>query len=410
VIQGPEAMLSGRLSEFCGEAKTLMNAKRALVVGIIAVVAMCGSVVLEVKAQSNTIPHAAAGAPTAPSGDKKAEEEFKNIQVLKGVPADQILPTMQFITASLGVQCDFCHVQGAFEKDEKKPKQTARKMMEMMFAINKDSFEGNREVTCNSCHRGSTVPQAIPTVMTEEPKEGMGAPNKAESGMKGSAGPGADQLLEKYVQAVGGAAAIDKVTSRVMKGAIDFSGKSLPIDIYSKDPDKRISFTHMPDGDSVTAFDGHEGWLGTPGRPLREMHGSDIDGASIDADLRLATHLKSMFSAMQTRGTEKIGDHEAYVVVGQRDGKPPIELYFDEQTGLLVRLVRFGETALGRLPTQIDYADYRDAGGVKIPYRWTLARPGGRFTIQISDVKENAPVDDAKFVKPAAPPEPPKAQ
>jgi hypothetical protein len=113
-----------------------------------------------------------------------------------------------------------------------------------------------------------------------------------------------------------------------------------------------------------------------------------------------------MFSEMKVRGTEKIGDHDAYLVVGQRDGKTPIRLYFDEQSGLLVRMVRFGETALGRLPTQIDYADYRDTDGVKIPYRWTLARPSGRFTIQISEVKQNVPVDDAKFAKP---PEPPKS-
>ncbi len=190
-----------------------------------------------------------------------------------------------------------------------------------------------------------------------------------------------------------------------MKGTIDFGGKSLPIDIYSKDPEMRISFTHMPDGDSVTAFNGHEGWLGTPGRPLREMHGSDLDGAAIDADLHLATHLKQMFSELRTRGSEKIGDRDAYIVVGQRDGKPPIRLYFDQQTGLLLRLVRFGETGLGWLPTQIDYADYRDANGVKIPYRWTLARPSGRFTIQVSDLKQNVPVDDAKFVKPAPPQE-----
>jgi photosynthetic reaction center cytochrome c subunit len=204
------------------------------------------------------------------------------------------------------------------------------------------------------------------------------------------------------VQAAGGAAAIDKVSSRVMKGTIDFGGKSLPIDIYSKDPEKRISFAHMAEGDSVTAFNGHEGWLGTPGHPLREMHGSDLDGASIDADLHLATHLKTMFSELRVRGTEQVGEHEAYVVVGQREGKPPIRLYFDEQSGLLVRLVRFGETALGWLPTQIDYADYRDTKGVKIPYRWTLARPSGRFTIQVTEVKQNIPVDEAKFAKPAA--------
>src|SRR6516162_4724418 len=137
---------------------------------------------------------------------KKAEEQFKNIQVLKGIPADQVFPTMQFIAASLGVECDFCHVQNAFEKDDKKPKQTARKMMEMMFAINKDNFQGNREVTCYSCHRGSARPMAIPAVLAEDMKEPMGAPHPADAekrpgeSPKAAATPTADQLLERYVQ------------------------------------------------------------------------------------------------------------------------------------------------------------------------------------------------------------------
>jgi len=393
-----------------------MNAKQAGVPAVIALVAVFGFVRAAAKEQTGGTPHSAASGQVVTNGTKKAEEQFKNIQVLKGIPAEQVFPTMQFITASLGVQCEFCHVQGAFEKDDKKNKQTARKMMEMMFAINKDNFDGHRAVTCNSCHRGNEKPLPIPAVMTEEPKEAMGGPRPTDAKESTGAstrttagpttGPTADQLLDKYVQAAGGAAAIDKVNSRVMKGTIDFGGKDLPIDIYSKDPDRRISFTHMPEGDSVTAFDGHEGWLAAPGRPgARPMQGSELDAASIDADLHLATHLKSMFSAMTREETEKIGDHDAYVVVGERQGKPPIRLYFDEQSGLLVRLVRFGDTALGLLPTQIDYADYRDTNGVKIPYRWTLARPSGRFTIQVSDVMQNVPVDDAKFVKPAAPPE-----
>jgi hypothetical protein len=180
------------------------------------------------------------------------------------------------------------------------------------------------------------------------------------------------------------------------------------VDVYSKDPRKRASFVHLPEGDSVTAFDGREGWLGTPGRPLHEMHGPDVDGAAIDADLHLATRLKQMLTEATVTGTAKVGDHDAYLLLGKREGKPPLQLYFDVQSGLLVRLVRYGETVLGQLPTQIDYADYRDADGVRIPFRWTLARPGGRFTIQISEVKQNVPVDDAKFARPPAPSEPPK--
>jgi hypothetical protein len=208
---------------------------------------------------------------------------------------------------------------------------------------------------------------------------------------------------------VGGAAAIEKITTREEKGTIEFGGKSFPIDIYSEDPDKRVSFTHMPEGDNVTAFDGHEGWLGAPGRPVREMHGPDLDGAAIDADLHFAANLKHLFSAAELRGTEKVGDRDVYVVVGRREGKPPLRLYFDEQSGLLLRLVRYGETPLGRLPTQIDYADYRDENGVKIPLRWTLARPSGRFTIQVSEVMQNVPVDEAKFAKPPEPQPEPKA-
>jgi len=379
----------------------MMSGKSGAVSVGIAAIVICGIVIGGVRAQSATAPQTA-----SPAGPKKAEEQFKNIQVLKGIPADQLIPAMQFITASLGVECEFCHVQGAFEKDDKKPKQTARKMMEMMFAINKDNFEGHREVTCYSCHRGSTDPVATPVVMSEEPKVGAGDTKKPEEGeAKEASGPAAEVLFEKYLKAVGGAAAVDKVTSRVMRGTITFGDRNIPIDIYSKDPDMRVSFTHTPEGDSITAFDGHEGWLGVPKHPVREMHGSDIDAAAMDADLHFPEHLKDMFNMVEVRGSEKIGEHEAYMVMGQREGKAPLRLYFDEQSGLLVRLVRFAETPLGRLPTQIDYADYRNVAGVKIPFRWTLARPGGRFTIQVSEVKANGPVDDAKFAKPAAPPE-----
>ncbi|HUO27335.1 MAG TPA: c-type cytochrome [Candidatus Aquilonibacter sp.] len=334
---------------------------------------------------------------------KLAEEQFKNIQVLKGIPADQLIPAMMFITASLGVECDFCHVEGAFEKDDKKPKQTARKMMEMMFAINKENFDGHREVTCYSCHRGSTKPLATPMVMAEEPKEvdtAMSGANKTGT----ATGPTADQLFEHYLKATGGAAAIEKITSRVEKGTIEFAGKSFPIDIYDKDPDKRVSFTHMPQGDNITDFDGHEGWLAPPGRPVRDMHGPDLDGAAIDADLHLPLHLRNMFSGVRVApGAEKIEGRDAYIVVGQRDGKTPLQLYFDQQTGLLIRLVRFGDTPLGLLPTQIDYEDYREVGGVKVPFRWTLARATGRFTIQATDIKQNVPVNDARFARPSEP-------
>src|SRR5271170_1128867 len=180
-----------------------MNGKRNLFLAAAAGIVTCGIVAGGLKAQSASVPGTAQSA--TPAGPKMAEEQFKNIKVLKGVPADQVFPAMQFITISLGVECEFCHVQGAggrleFDKDDKKPKQTARKMMEMMFAINKDNFDGHREVTCNSCHHGSEHPAAIPAVMTEESKEAMGTPHGEAEAKPKEAGPTADQLLDKYIQ------------------------------------------------------------------------------------------------------------------------------------------------------------------------------------------------------------------
>ena len=149
--------------------------------------------------------------PPAGAGPKTTEQVFKNIQVLKGVPADQLMPTMGFISASLGVGCDHCHVAGAFEKDDKKPKVAARQMMQMMFAINKDSFEGKREVTCYSCHRGAPEPLAVPVITAEETK-----PEKPPAFPEFTA----EQILDKYVQAIGGADALKKISSRV-KGQSD---------------------------------------------------------------------------------------------------------------------------------------------------------------------------------------------
>jgi len=359
-----------------------------------------GLAIAGARAQSN--------APQTPAHPKLAEEQFKNIQALKGVPADLVFPSMQFITASLGVECEYCHVRGdkglEFDKDDKKTKVTARKMMQMMFAINKDNFEGKREVTCYSCHRGAADPVATPLVATEDPKPEP-EPAKAPADAKPVLPP-ADQLLDKYLSAIGGAAALQKVTSRVEKGKIDAGGHQLPIEVYAKAPDKRISSMHLPNGDSITAFDGKQGWLSNAGHP-HMMSAAENDAVRIDSDFYFASHVKTLFQKFTVVPGERIDGRDTYLVFGRNEGQPPLRLYFDQQSGLLLRLVRYAETALGRMPTQIDYSDYRDADGVKIPYRWTLARPGNRFTIQIDDVKQNIPVDDAKFAAPPQPPPPP---
>jgi hypothetical protein len=341
---------------------------------------------------------------------KTAEQVFKNIQVLQGTPAEQVMPAMQFIAASLGVECEFCHVEHKFESDDKPAKATARKMIAMTLAINKDSFNARREVTCYTCHRGSHDPMGTPPVLTSDAE-----PEHAEAVPAASAAaPSADQLLAKYVAAVGGAEALHKISSRVSKGNISVGGHDIPIEVFAKAPDKRMSVTHSANGDSITAFDGQGGWLGSIGRSTgaasnaprltHEMSAQEAEAARLDADFYFPTHIKEIFSGFRVGHPDKIGDLPAYTLVCTRQGQPPVRLYFDQSTGLLLRQVRYTDTPIGRSPTQIDYADYREVDGVRIPFRWTLARINGRFTIQIQEAKQNGAIDDAKFAKPAAPP------
>jgi photosynthetic reaction center cytochrome c subunit len=343
-----------------------------------------------------------------PSAGKTSDHAFKNIQILKGIPADQLMPSMQFISASLGVGCEYCHVAGAFDKDDKKPKQTARKMMEMMFAINKEQFEGHREVTCYSCHHGQTHPVGIPIIPAganttahleaARPGDGKGI-QAADVGADTKAV--VDSIFDKYVAALGGAPAIQRVTSRVEKGSADLGGRTFPVDIYAQAPDKRVSVMHLPNGDSLTAYNGTVGWLSAPGHPIQWMSQAEADAARLDAELDRPLRMKNIFTDFRLLAPQAIDGREASVVQGLREGKPPVNFYFDQQSGVLVRLVRYIDTALGLYPTQIDYADYRDSAGVKIPYRWTIARPSGQFTIQVEQVQQNVAIAKEKFAQPA---------
>jgi hypothetical protein len=216
--------------------------------------------------------------------------------------------------------------------------------------------------------------------------------------------PSADQLLDKYLSAIGGADALQKITSRVEKGTLTaFGGQHFPVDVYSKAPDKRVSVMHLQGGDSFTSFDGKQGWLSVPGR-VHTMSAAENAAARIDADLYFPAHVKTLYQKFSVDAGEKIDGHDTYLVTGRSEGQPPLRLYMDKESGLLLRLVRYAETPLGRNPTQIDYADYRDADGVKVPFRWTLARPGNRFTIQVEQIQQNVPVDDSKFAPPPPPP------
>jgi photosynthetic reaction center cytochrome c subunit len=340
------------------------------------------------------------GAENAPpeAAQKKAEDVFKNIRMLKGIPAEQVVPSMEFISSSLGVECSFCHVEDHFEKDDKKPKRTARDMMQMMFALNKNNFDGHREVTCYSCHRGARDPIGTPLV-DGEVRASETAGNSDTRKLPASL-PTASQLLENYIRAAGGATTIESVTSRTAKGSENFRGESTRIEFFTKAPNQQAVVRHYATGDSVTVFDGHAAWFRMPGRAARDLYGADLEGAELAADLQFPLHIQQYYPELRVEYPEKIGERESYVLLCAGEGRPSAKLYFDEQSGLLERVVRYKDSALGVDPEQIDYADYRDVQGVQLPFRITISGPTSRSTIQLDDVQENVPVDDARFSRP----------
>jgi photosynthetic reaction center cytochrome c subunit len=339
-----------------------------------------------------------------------AEDVFKNIQVLKGIPADEFMGTMSVFSAALGESCETCHDGkdgwASYALDTVPRKRTARRMVTMMAAINQANFGGRQAVTCFTCHRGADRPRITPSlteVYGEAPPEGP------DEGIRPAPdAPSADQVLDKYVQAIGGASRLASLTSFAAKGnsgGYGPEGDKRPVEIFAKAPDQRTTIIHTLDGDSTAIFDGRAGWFAAPHRPVPVLGltGGELDGARLDAQLSFPAQIKQAFGGWRAGAVTTINDRPAQVLQGTSPGGTLASLYFDRESGLLVRLVRFAPSKVGRLPTQIDYADYRDVAGVKLPFRWTVTWLSGVDTFELTEVRPNVAIDAAKFAKPKPP-------
>ncbi len=343
-----------------------------------------------------------------------AEQVHKNLQVLKGIPENQFMATMGFFSASVGETCTYCHVadsSGSWEKyaDDNDQKRTARAMIGMMNAINKNFFGGRRVVTCYSCHRGGERPEVTPSLV-----DLYGPPPSREPDQmieQAPKGPSADQVLDKYIQALGGAQRLGSLASYAAKGTYQgYADEKHPVEVFAKAPGQLTMIVHTPGGDTTTTYDGRAAWIAAPptDRPVTmlDLTGGDLDGAKLDAALAFPTRIKQALTQWRVGYPAAIDDRAVQLVQGTSDGRYPVNLYFDSQSGLLVRQVRYTDSPVGLNPTQVDYADYREVAGVKIPFRWTVSWLDGRSTIELSEVQPNAPIDAAKFARPAPPPRP----
>jgi photosynthetic reaction center cytochrome c subunit len=359
-----------------------------------------------------------------------SDQVFKNVQVLKGIPVDEFLGTMGIMAASLQFDCSDCHVNaGTANVDwaaDTPRKIMARRMVSMVAAINQTNFGGRQLVTCWTCHRNRDKPLVTPTLETI-----YGTPTIVPDDVV-TQFPGADaaeSILDRFIQASGGAQRLSALTSISARGtAVGFGGfgGNGTVELVAKAPDKRATIilfkAETNRGDQIRTYDGTAGWVRTPLNVVGEFQliGSDLDGARVDAQLSFPGQIKSIFTNLKSGPPTTITDlpaptsqssvlqgavgnqsHVVDVVQGTGPRGLLVTMYFDQQTGLLLRELRFGLSPIGRVPTQIDFSDYRDVNGIKLPFRMTYAWLDGRDAIVLDEIRTNVPVDEAKFGRPA---------
>ncbi|HEV2495304.1 MAG TPA: hypothetical protein VG204_19775 [Terriglobia bacterium] len=226
-----------------------------------------------------------------------------------------------------------------------------------------------------------------------------------------SSTPSVDEILAKYVQAIGGRAALEKVTTRVMKGTLELppsgdTGSIVPgtIEIDMKAPNKRAVISNVPgNGVDQRGYNGSVGWYVDPDEGPKDLTGSDLDSMKLDAEFHRELNMPKLYRTMTVEGKATVGGRDAYVVDATLGSGDVEKLYFDAQSGLLVRDDSPVEIPDEGKTTQVSLLqDYRDVDGVKLPFTISRNRPDGDSTIKFTEIKNNVPLDDAKFNKPAA--------
>jgi hypothetical protein len=387
---------------------------RLLVFSVSLLFVVCVSLVgTNISAQAGFMTEGAAqkkAAPVtqAPPAEKTVEQTQKNIQVLNGLPASQLGPLMNYIGSSLGVKCTYCHVNKDdnwdFPSDEKPEKSQAREMIKMVQAINKANFKGNPAVGCYTCHRGKAEPIRVPQLPLAEPTPFADSP--ATTTTPKDANPTAEQILTRYTEALGGAAAIEKLKTRSMKGSwLTSTGITLGYEVYQTAPERIYTILNTPrQGTIERGFDGHVGWEKSQ-RGLRDLEDREVFLLMRYPDLFKDIKLQGQFTRISFSRRDTIDGNEVYLLSGLGiDGKGE-RLYFDTKTGLLLRRITSMRTMVGLIPEQIDFADYRDVGGLKLPFTIRITSIDSFYssTRTFTEIKLNVPVDETKFTKPPAP-------
>ena len=350
----------------------------------------------------------AMAAPAQNAQDRPAmtDDVFKSVVLLKGIPVDTFFDAMGMFANAMGNDCTFCHSpkaaldRAAFALPTPRIAR-ARQMITMMNTINESFFGGRPRVTCFTCHGGNQSPRSDPNLALQysvPPEDPNVRDFPADTRIS------ANQVFDKYLEAIGGAERLARLSSFTARGTysgFDTAFEKVPVEIFAKAPGQYTTIVHMPAGNSVRTFDGRSAWMAGPDTPvpLVTLTAGNLDRARLEAILSFPAGIRQAFDQWRV-GRAVLNDEEVLVVQAVGTGQPVVNLYFDS-SGLLVRLVRWTQTPVGFVPTQIDYSDYREVAGVKIPFHKTVTQTYMQMDVDLSEVQPNVPVDAARFAKPA---------
>ena len=315
---------------------------------------------------------------------------------------------MNLLAASLGVRCDYCHVQEKpdlartpanvggwlWDRDDKPAKRTAREMMRMVIDLNASRFKGEQRITCHTCHRGSPQPARLPAL---PPPPGSGGSSTTPVSLPL---PTTDRLWTNYINAIGRIGAVTPGTGTIFSGWDDRpEGRFGKVEVVIAGTRYRATVTTR-ESTMSQGLDGDIGWVTTTNGVVR-LAGSDLQRLR-----RIAMRyqpVKERPANLQVIGVERLADGDVYVAAAKIDPVTTWTLYFDIVTGLLRREMTTTETLLLPLQEQVEYDDYRDVSGVWLPFsvRTSTGAPYDTTTRTFLQIRRNVAVDDGLFRPPS---------
>lgn len=341
-------------------------------------------------------------------GAQPSEQFFKNIQVMKGMPAHLMQPTMQLMEIALGVHCVYCHDPDNTKRelDVKPQKEVARQMMRMVADINRTQFGGREVVTCITCHQGSTTPR---TLLPFNDEEGMPGPHQVAGPV-----PTVDQLLDRYTTALGGADALAKVPGRTLKGTVTNYGHLdqvhperaptvvTPVEILAKGPDRRMVIQHNIAADAIATQNGAGGWTRAGAAAPGDLRPDLLEVSRLENAVMVPSQFKQLLTNLKVEGQEKVGDRTAWVVSGTSTWLPQVRLYFDRETAYLLSMSYQQKSGYCCHVFRIDYDNFLVTNGIRMPLQWTVNGPREAILVYKFDSAQVSPIEDSRFARPAA--------